>query len=160
MRVKSTLLKPAIIFIVLVWFAVAGALKYSKTSSSHYERALISIANASLSVDIPLTRAGFSRGLGGRDALAENEGMLFLCLPDPYQKFWMKEMSFPIDIVWIDERFTVLGVTHRVSPESFPDVFTPARPAAHVLEVNAGVAEKYGITAGAMVFGLGGDGCR
>ena len=72
----------------------------------------------------------------------------------------MKNMHFPIDIIWIGEDLTVSGVTPHVLPESFPESIVPARPAAHVLEVNAGFAEKNGISQGDVVFGLGGSSCR
>lgn len=125
-----------------------------------YEHGVISLANASVAVEIPLTKTDFEKGLGERDSLSENGGMLFLCLPDAYPKFWMKEMRFPIDIIWIDDTFTVVDITQNAAPESFPDILTPARPAAHALEVNAGFAEEHEISIGTMVYGLGGAPCK
>lgn len=127
---------------------------------TQYERSVISIANASVAVEIPLTKTGFEKGLGERDSLSENDGMLFLCLPDAYPKFWMKEMRFPIDVIWIDESFTVVDIAMNVSPESFPEVIAPSRPATHVLEVNGGFAAAHGISIGTAVYGLGGSPCK
>ena len=135
-------------------------LEKGTTSETQYEQGIISLANASLSVEMPLTKAGFEKGLGERMSLPNDSGMLFVCMPDAYPKFWMKEMLFPIDIIWIDESFTVVDVTPDIFPESFPATFTPARPAAHALEVNAGFAFRHGISVGDTVFGLGGSSCK
>lgn len=125
-----------------------------------YEQSVISLANVSLAVEIPLTKSGFEKGLGEREFLKEDSGMLFLCVPETYQKFWMKGMRFPIDIIWIDESFTVADITPNIIPESFPETFMPSERAPHVLEVNGGFAEEHGIPIGTMVYGLGGAPCR
>lgn len=125
-----------------------------------YEQSVLSIANVSLAVEIPLTKSGFEKGLGERDFLKEDGGMLFLCVPEIYQKFWMKGMRFPIDIIWIDENFTVADITPNIIPESFPETFMPSQRAPHVLEVNGGFAEEHGISIGTMVYGLGGSPCK
>ncbi|MBI1998957.1 MAG: DUF192 domain-containing protein, partial [Parcubacteria group bacterium] len=105
-------------------------------------------------------RVGFEKGLGERTFLPEDGGMLFLCLPDAYPRFWMKEMRFPIDIIWINEEFIVVDITPDVSPESFPKTFTPSSPTAHVLEVGSGFAKEHAIVPGTMVYGLGGSPCK
>src|SRR3989344_5460752 len=120
---------------------------------------LFLVALFALAVAMPFSRAGFEKGLGGRTSLPESDGMLFLCLPDAYPQFWMKEMRFPIDIIWINEEFIVVDITPDVSPESFPETFTPSSPVAHVLEVNSGFAKEHSIAPGTMVYGLGGSPC-
>ncbi len=129
-------------------------------NSARYEQSVISLANVSIPVEIPLSRAGFEKGLGERAALSENSGMLFLCLPDAYPRFSMKGMRFPIDIVWIDNTFTVVEVSADISPESFPAVISPTNPARHALEVNGGFAKAHAITPGTTVYGLGGSSCE
>ncbi len=95
-------------------------------------------------VDTPLSRA---QGLGGREGLATSTGMLFVFEePDSYS-FWMKDMVFPIDIIWIDTDWCVVNVAYNVSPDTYPDHFTPSGKASFVLEVNAGVAASKNIDA-------------
>jgi len=60
----------------------------------------------------------------------------------------MKEMHFPIDIIWINEEKRVIGLDRDVPPESFPEVFYPPSPVKYVLELNSGSVEKYGIDIG------------
>lgn len=88
------------------------------------------------------------QGLSGRKSLGQHEGMLFVFDIPAQHRFWMKDMNFPIDIVWIDSNFTVVDITHSLSPNTFPQAFAPTLPAQYVLEIPAGSAEKFGITVG------------
>lgn len=81
------------------------------------------------------------QGLSGRKELAEGRGMLFIFDTSDYHGFWMPDMHFAIDIIWIDDSFQVVHIKKNVSPESYPTVFEPAQPAQYVLEVPAGFAE-------------------
>lgn len=78
-------------------------------------------------------------GLSGRQNLAENEGMLFVFEEPDFYSFWMKDMNFPIDIVWIGQDLKIADITENVSPETFPNVFGPKAKIKYVLEVNAGL---------------------
>ncbi|MBI2096727.1 MAG: DUF192 domain-containing protein, partial [Candidatus Sungbacteria bacterium] len=88
--------------------------------------------------------------LSGRDSLAYNHGMIFIFLQPGLYRFWMPDMHFPIDIIWIaGER--VVGITGDISPEFDPDhpvFYTPPVPAQYALEVNAGFAAANNIKAG------------
>jgi len=89
-------------------------------------------------------------GLMFRDKLKTGKGMLFSYGRDEHHSIWMKNMNFPIDIIWIDSNNKIVHVTGNVQPcvkEPCP-VFTPADKARYVLEVNANFAEQNGITAG------------
>lgn len=88
------------------------------------------------------------QGLSGRESLGENDGMLFVFdSPSPYC-FWMKDMKFPIDMIWLDANKKVVSVRSNVTPESYPETFCPNQDAVYVLEVNAGKAEAWGVKAG------------
>jgi uncharacterized membrane protein (UPF0127 family) len=91
-------------------------------------------------------------GLSGRASLAEGKGMLFVFeKPDTYG-FWMKDMNFPIDMIFIGEDKKVVTVVAHASPESYkknpPEVFYPAKPVLFVLEVPAGFAKEHGVEEG------------
>ncbi len=88
------------------------------------------------------------RGLSGRTELSENHGMLFVYNRPGRYGFWMKDMHFPIDIIWLSESFTIVDITPSISPDSFPKVFRPKEPAQYVLEVNAGFAERHRLSIG------------
>ncbi|MFH0806339.1 MAG: DUF192 domain-containing protein [Candidatus Brennerbacteria bacterium] len=95
-------------------------------------------------VDIVKDPDARAKGLSERDGLGVNEGMLFLFDDAAYYPFWMKDMRFPIDIVWIAEN-TIVGFEERVSPEpGIPDSelmsYAPPEPVDKVLELSAGRA--------------------
>lgn len=99
-------------------------------------------------VDTPETRA---KGLSGRKSLAANEGMLFIFPDDGIYGFWMKDMLFPIDIVWISADKRVVHVDSDVSPITYPRVFEPPLPVRYVLELPAGKAKEYNALPGSNV---------
>lgn len=94
------------------------------------------------------TPAKRTRGLSGTDGLAEGEGMLFIFPEDGLYGFWMKDMRFAIDIIWLDSAWEVVDVAESVSPDSYPASFSPSKPARYVLEVPAGFAKSHNIALG------------
>ncbi len=108
----------------------------------------IKISSAKLNVDLAITPAEMSKGLSGRESLTENEGMLFIFPAETIPSFWMKEMKFAIDIIWLDEKGRVVGIEHNLQPDSYPKLFSPSQPIKYVLEVKAGWAKKHSIKLG------------
>lgn len=104
-------------------------------------------------VDLEIVKTEESRrmGLSGRISLPENSGMLFIFDRPDFYGIWMKDMNFPIDIIWLNENLEVVGLKKNVAPETFPEVFYPDNPAIYVLEINAGLAEKFGLESGYQV---------
>lgn len=101
------------------------------------------------SVQIPITIADTSvlrqQGLSGTVSLAKGAGKLFIFDTPGTYGFWMKDMAYPIDIVWIDANKEIVEVTNTVLPESYPKVFYPTSPVLYVLELNAGEAGILGL---------------
>ena len=62
--------------------------------------------------------------------------------------FWMKDMKFSIDIIWIDENMSVIHIEKSLSPDTYPKVYYPESPAKYVLEVSAGQADSLGLKIG------------
>lgn len=93
------------------------------------------------------------KGLGGQQSLAESHGMLFLMGEPAYHGFWMKDMKFPLDFIWINDK-TVVDVTQNVpNPvgDSEPVSLKPHSPADKILEINAGEIIKYHIAIGNVI---------
>lgn len=88
------------------------------------------------------------RGFSGMSAPAPNEGMLFVFDRDDTYGIWMKDMLFPIDIMWISADQQIVDLRENVAPETYPEVFAPRTPARYVLEVPAGFIESYNIAIG------------
>ena len=95
-----------------------------------------------------------ARGLSGRPYMAPDVGMLFVFDAAKTQNFWMKEMNFPLDIIWIDAECRIIDVAAEVPTpagrDAIPRVSSPA-PAQYVLEVNAGEYARAGLAPGDLV---------
>lgn len=90
-------------------------------------------------------------GLSGRKGLAEGYGMLFV-FPEPgIYPFWMKDMHFPIDILWVDEHGKIVHVADFITPDTYPTAFAPDEEALYVLEFPVGTARTKGINEGDIV---------
>jgi hypothetical protein len=88
------------------------------------------------------------RGLSGKISIPEDFGLLFTFPKEGVYGFWMKDMNFPIDIIWIGKDLRVKDITKNISPETFPNTFKPKVPILYVLEVNAGFSDQYKISEG------------
>src|SRR3989344_5449421 len=108
----------------------------------------IKIANASIKFEIASTPETLAQGLSGRNELKEDEGMLFVFEKSGKYSFWMKDMKFPIDIIWIGEDLYVLYIKKDTRPESYPETFGPDKNSKYVLEVVSGFAEKNNLKEG------------
>ena len=72
----------------------------------------VKIAGQSVKVDLALTAAEQMQGLSGRTELKENEGMLFIFPQSGNYPFWMKDMNFPIDMIWLGEDLKVIYIKY------------------------------------------------
>ena len=88
--------------------------------------------------DTPSTR---EQGLSGTDAIPHN-GMLFVFERPSINQFWMKDMNYPIDIIWFDEDRTITHIEHSLSPSTFPQTFGPSDESLYILEISAGTAQR------------------
>lgn len=134
-----------------VWFYVVAG--FGRSCNPPLPRQTITIGGSTFDVELATTMAEQACGLSGRTGLGDNQGMLFMFGRPNTQTFWMKDMTFALDIIWIGGG-KVVGVTENVPP--------PA-PGAHiwelklygspsntdsVLEVSAGTVTKDGIKVG------------
>jgi uncharacterized membrane protein (UPF0127 family) len=104
-----------------------------------------------LDAEVADTAASRELGLSGRVKMGDDEGMLFIFdVPGRYG-FWMKDMKFPLDIVWINQNGIVVDIERNLTPESYPKAFTNQSEATYVLEINAGMAEKFGLYLGSKI---------
>ena len=143
------------ILLSLSFFCVLLFLFWMFLSFRKPEKKEMKIGGNTLFVEVAETSMQQTKGLSGKRKLAENEGMIFV-YPYPQQPtFWMYDMKFPIDILWVNER-SIIGIEKNVSPESGTPALRLRRykaPSAitSVVEVQAGWSEKHNITQGSNV---------
>jgi uncharacterized protein len=137
------------IYIVLALGALFGALLLRTPAPNHSARVISGATVIPVTIaDTPRLR---ERGLSGTPSLAVGTGKLFIFDRADSYGFWMKDMHYALDIVWIDATNTVVGIAEAVTPESYPRaVYAPA-PVLYVLEINAYEAVVDNITVGTVV---------
>jgi len=108
----------------------------------------IKVGTVSISAEVVETSSELERGLSGKPFLAENAGMYFDLGNRKISSFWMKDMKFPIDIIWIDGG-EIVGIVENapVPTETIPR-FTSPKPVTHVLEVSAGFSDEHNLKIG------------
>ena len=133
--------------VVIVVFAVLGVfLGREQVPLDGF--VLLYIDGVSVHAEVVTTEAARGRGLSGRESLPDGQGMLFVFEKSDRYAFWMKEMHFPIDIIWLDENFTIVSITEDALPESYPATFRPTTPVRYVLEVPAGFVRRNSVIVG------------
>ncbi|MBI4100940.1 DUF192 domain-containing protein [Candidatus Microgenomates bacterium] len=130
--------------------AIVGSLIYG-TAHSTVSYQLLKIDDQVIKVEIANSSEERASGLSGRNKLPPDTGMLFIFERPDYYKFWMKDMKFAIDIIWIGENQKVVDITPNLSPQTFPQTWQPKLAAKYVLEVNAGFADQYQVNIGNVV---------
>lgn len=100
-------------------------------------------------VELAITEAERQKGLGYRDSLADNRGMLFVYDHPEQHRFWMKGMRFPIDIIWIENKKIIdISANVPISDDVILPTYAPKLPVSQILELNAGTVDRLGIKIG------------
>lgn len=131
------------VLVVLIILLDSHQVSLTKTVSV---ASTITIGNTKIAVEIADTPTTRTQGLSGRATLAENTGMLFIFDRDDYYNFWMKDMRFPLDMIWFDDNWRIVDITANALPQDFPKTYQPRAPARYVLEVNAGFSATHHLT--------------
>ncbi len=90
-------------------------------------------------------------GLSGTTMLPSDVVKLFVFDGENKWSFWMKDMLYSIDIIWVNSDGEVVSIKESVAPETFPESFTPTDPAKYVIETEAGFSRQYGIVPGTKI---------
>lgn len=141
----------ALIVTIVIFYAVTSR------PNPQLRKSEVAIGNNTFAVEVASSTLELARGLSGRNGLAPGTGMLFLfngVLNRPgIQHFWMKDMKFPLDMIWISGD-KVVGFAENV-PLPAPDtalwklpIYDSPDGTDKVLEVNAGTVAKDGIKVG------------
>lgn len=133
----------------VVLFLLGGS--YLKIREFFLPQAQLKLGGQVLTVELAKTPRAWQNGLSNRSQLAADHGMLFIFPESSRRSFWMKEMKFPIDIIWL-QNGEIVDIAPKIPPasveEDSPVTYWPRLPANAVLEVNAGFCEKYGVKIG------------
>lgn len=148
--VPKLLLGAALIVLAGVVWKVQLDRPSTSTGLKAYPQATAQIRGRTFYLDVAASPSAREIGLSHTDSLPEDRGMLFLYDTPDYYTFWMKGMAFPLDILFI-RGSTIVTIARNVPPPSgsgdLPR-YAPEEPVDKVLEINAGLCDKYGIHEG------------
>ena len=131
---------------IAIVFIFATGLFLVKKNNNFYKN--IRLGDVVLKTEIVSSPFEKQKGLSGRDYMKENNGMLFIFPQSRLYPFWMKNMKFPIDIIWLDDELKIIGLEKNINPNTFPEKFFPPSLAKFVLEVNGGWSDENKIKEG------------
>lgn len=116
----------------------------------------IAVNGTPVRVELANTPEARVNGLSGRESLPREQGMLFVFEESEKYPIWMRNMNFPLDVLWIDANGTIVDIWKDAHPSSYPFIYEPHERARFILEVNAGFVEIYNVEIGDSVTGLRG----
>jgi uncharacterized membrane protein (UPF0127 family) len=95
------------------------------------------------------TEASRIQGLSGVKKLSPNGGLLMAYDTNDTHGIWMKDMKFPLDIVWLSEDKKVVYTVKNAPPQVGQlTIYQPKDQARYILELPAGSVDKAGIKTG------------
>lgn len=136
-----------IIFIIIVFLALALtgliiSLNFKKSPTAKIEGETFKLLVAKSEEDKQV-------GLSKYHRLPKNTGMIFLFDKPGFYSFWMKNMNFPIDILYINgDKIVTIYKNQKPAESGNPPVLNPKEESDKVLEINAGLSDKYKIEEG------------
>lgn len=140
------------LFVLIILLLIVGALEIKhfgyfpkqavKTESQLLYIHPIRVGDAFFVGAFATTDAERTKGLSGTEKLEVNQALLFVFQGNDKWGIWMKDMNYPIDIIWLTEKGEVSYLKENVSPDTYPEVFYPPVLERYVLEVPAGTIEK------------------
>jgi len=110
----------------------------------------VTIGLVEFRVEVADEPSEWRRGLVGHESLGSGEGLLFIFPASSQKTFWMKDMTFPIDILWIANN-EVVGYVDEAQPDRGETLYSSPGAVDRVLEITAGERQKLGISIGAPV---------
>lgn len=109
----------------------------------------VCVKDVCVRAEVVNTAADRQQGLMFRENLPQGQGMLFVFEAEGRYGFWMKNMKFPIDIIWIDKEKRVVDIKPNLSPcQDVCEIFEPRAKALYALEVEAGFCRRNKIEIG------------
>ncbi len=95
---------------------------------------------------LALTDADKLKGLSGTATLDTGQALIFVYDYEDTWAIWMKDMNYPIDIIWLNNDKKIVHIVTNAPPESYPSQsFTPNKEARYVIELPAGTIDARSI---------------
>jgi len=140
---QKVLILTLVLFLVLLLVLLFGVFQKKKQGQVRFN-------DYCFEVEIAQNLAQRTKGLMFREKLEENQGMLFVFSSEKQHSFWMKNVSFPLDIIWLNENKEVVFLSPNNQPCNTLKCVTikPSENSKYVLEINGGMVDDIGLKIG------------
>lgn len=108
----------------------------------------IMLGSTPINVEIADTDASREQGLSDRTSLVDGKGMLFVFDPPQTPGFWMKDMNFALDMVWVGVDNSIIKIDSNVATSTYPNAFFPPNQIKYVIELPANFSDTHTIKVG------------
>lgn len=115
---------------------------------SEYGKQLYAKSSKTYSVEYAKTASQLELGLSHRTCIPKHAAMIFLFPTEDKFGIWMKDMNFPIDVLWLSKDKKVVHIEKAMQPGSYPKVYYPAQDALYVIEMASGQVDELGVGVG------------
>lgn len=145
-----------ILFSIILFSMVYNEFNWIQAQQGEQNQtAIVSVGGVNILASLSTTPDSQSKGLAIKDSLNENEGMLFIFESPQKLSFWMKDMKFPIDIIWLDSAGKIVHIEKNLPPCVFllpcPS-YKSNDDSLYVLEVVSNFTNKFDINIGDTVY--------
>jgi uncharacterized membrane protein (UPF0127 family) len=130
--------------LVFVGVAVVNIDRHHRSDTANTMK--LHAGSSHYTLDVASTEVEQEKGLGDRLVMDTDKGMIFPFFGDNQRCFWMKDMHFPLDIIWVDSDKKVTHIQPNLYPGSYPQQYCAT--AQYVIELNAGEAAKNHMSVG------------
>lgn len=159
--VNSSYIRLLIVALVLALTFVIAAISHrnangqKKSACGIYRNdKTVRVGSTEIKAEIANNPAQLQQGLSGRPCIEQGQGMLFVFAKPGQYAFWMKDMKFPIDIVWISMEKKAVAIERNVQPNTYPDskfINDNHHLAQYVIELKANRSNELHMTLGTPV---------
>ncbi len=116
----------------------------------------VTLRGVTFQVELAADDHARAKGLMYRKEMAADAGMLFVFPEAQIRSFWMKNTLIPLDILYFDHRKKIVSISKNTPPCRNTTTrcvnYPSKKPAQYVLEINAGLSDKYGFNTGDELF--------
>src|SRR5215216_412956 len=130
---------------------ILKAIQEGLSADNKYLKAKVTVKGLELNADVPITSELMAKGLAVKNQLKESEAMLFIFEESAKHSFWMKDMKFPIDIIWLDSDSKVGHIEQNLQPcvsVLICTSYSPNTDSQYVLETVAGFTQRHNVSVG------------
>ncbi len=135
-----------------VFFGSSKAIDPACSDSNMYisdvSKQLYSKSEKTFDIEYAKTPSQLELGLSRRTCIPKHAAMIFLFPTEDKFGIWMKDMNFPIDVLWLTKDKKVVHIEKAMQPSSYPKVFYPSQDALYVIEMASGQVDELGVGIG------------